>query len=131
MTQLRKMMLEELVRRNYAQTTIDCYVQTVAHFSCYFHRPPDQLGPEHIRQYQAALFTEFKLAPNTVNQRLAALRFFYIKTLKKGWSTADTPYPRKVLNLPMVLSLLHSCGHCSVINGSSTANHPSEVPNMF
>jgi integrase/recombinase XerD len=103
-TQLRKMMLEELVRRNYAQTTIDCYVQTVAHFSHYFHRPPDQLGPEHIRQYQAALFTEFKLAPNTVNQRLAALRFFYVKTLKKGWSTAESPYPRKVLNLPMVLS---------------------------
>jgi integrase/recombinase XerD len=29
---------------------------TVVHFSRYFRRPPDQLGPEHIRQYQAALF---------------------------------------------------------------------------
>src|SRR5271169_564671 len=28
MTRLRKMMLEELERRNYAQTTIDCYIQT-------------------------------------------------------------------------------------------------------
>jgi site-specific recombinase XerD len=98
------MMLEELVRRNYAQTTIDCYIGTVAHFSRYFNRPPDQLGTEHIRQYQAALFTKFKLAPNTVNQRLAALRFFYVKTLKKGWSAAETPYPKKVLNLPMILS---------------------------
>jgi len=26
MTHLRKMMLEELERRNYAQTTIDCYL---------------------------------------------------------------------------------------------------------
>jgi len=26
-------------------------------FSRYFHRRPDQLGPEHIRQYQAMLFT--------------------------------------------------------------------------
>ena len=29
MTHLRKMMLEELERRNYAQTTIDCYIQTI------------------------------------------------------------------------------------------------------
>ena len=27
MTHLRKMMLEELERRNYAQTTIDCYLR--------------------------------------------------------------------------------------------------------
>ncbi len=35
-----------------------------------------QFKPEHIRQYQAAMFTQWKLAPNTVSQRLAALRFF-------------------------------------------------------
>ncbi|HZL68575.1 MAG TPA: phage integrase N-terminal SAM-like domain-containing protein, partial [Candidatus Limnocylindrales bacterium] len=49
MTHLRKIMLEELERRNYAQTTIDCYIRTVEHFSRYFHRSPDQLGPQHIR----------------------------------------------------------------------------------
>lgn len=77
MTHLRKIMLEELQRRNYAQTTIDCYTRTLEHFSRYFQHSPDQLGPEHIREYQAALFKKWKLAPNTVNQRLAALRFFY------------------------------------------------------
>ena len=30
MTHLRKIMLEELERRNYAQTTIECYIQLVA-----------------------------------------------------------------------------------------------------
>jgi hypothetical protein len=75
MTHLRKMMLEELERRNYAQTTIDCYIQTIADFARYFRRPPDQLAPEHIREYQAYLFRERKLAASTVTQRLAALRF--------------------------------------------------------
>ncbi len=104
MTHLRKIMLEELERRNYAQTTIDCYIRTVEHFARYFHRSPDQLGAEHIREYQAALFKKWKLAPNTVNQRLAALRFFFIQTLKRAWSVAETPYPKKVLKLPMILS---------------------------
>ncbi len=104
MTHLRKMMLEELERRNYAQATIDCYLRIVAEFSLHFHRPPNQLGPDHIRQYQAHLFGRRKLAPSTVTQRLAALRFFYIKTLRKPWSVAETPYPKKVQRLPIILS---------------------------
>ena len=91
MTHLRKMMLEELERRNYAQTTIDCYIQAIEDFARHFRRPPDQLTPEHIREYQAFLFRERKLAASTVTQRLAALRFFYTQTIKKAWSVADTP----------------------------------------
>ena len=104
MTHLRQIMLEELRRRNCAESTIQIYIHTVEHFSRHFHRSPDQLGPEQIRQYQAALFTRWKLAPNTVIQRLAALRFFYVQVLKRGWSVAETPYPKKVLHLPEILS---------------------------
>jgi len=49
MTQLRKKTLEELGRRNYAQTTIHSYLRAVAEFSLHFHRPPNQLGPDHPR----------------------------------------------------------------------------------
>ena len=75
-------MLEELRRRNYAESSIHAYLHTVEPLSRYFHRRPDQLGPEHIRQYQAALFTRWNLAPNTMTRRLAALRFFYVQVLK-------------------------------------------------
>ena len=104
MTQLRQIMLEELVRRNYAQSTIHTYIRTVEHYSRHFHRSPDQHGLEHIREYQAAMFRTWKLAPNTVAQRLAALRFLYIQVLKRGWSAAETPYPKKVLHLPEILT---------------------------
>jgi integrase/recombinase XerD len=83
-THLRQLMIEELHRRNFAETTIRSYVHGVEHFSRYFHRRPDQLGPEHIRQYQAMLFTKLKFSPNTVTQRLGALRFFYIVLLYQG-----------------------------------------------
>jgi len=101
---LRKMMLEELQRRSYSQSTTTTYIRTVEDFARYFKRRPDELGPEHIRQYQAQLFSKRKLAPNTVTQRLAALRFFFVKTLNKPWSANETPYPKKVVRLPAILS---------------------------
>ena len=104
MTRLRQIMLEELERRNYAPSTIRAYLRTVEHFARYFRCPPDRLGTEHIRQYQAAMFRTWKLSPNTVTQRLAALRFLYIQVLQRGWSVAETPYPKKVLRLPQILS---------------------------
>ena len=104
MTHLRKLMLEELERRNYSQNTVRTYLMTIEDFARYFHKPPDTLGPEHVREYQAYLFRERKLAANTVNQRVGALRFFFIKTLKKNWSVEETPYPKRVIRLPKTLS---------------------------
>jgi integrase/recombinase XerD len=103
-THLRKMMLEELQRRNYAETTINSYLRSVEEFSRHFNCSPDRLGPRHIREYQGELFQKRKFSPNTVAQRLAALRFFYTKTLKKVWSIEETPYPKKTLHLPTILS---------------------------
>ena len=60
MTHLRKMMLEELQRRNYAQSTVKAYVRIIQEFANHFHQPPDKLGPQHLRQYQAYLFQEKK-----------------------------------------------------------------------
>ena len=104
MTRLRKMMLEELQRRNYAETTIRSYIRTVEDFARRFNCPPDRLGPRHIREFQAELFRKRKLSPNSVVPHLAALRFFYIKTLKRSWSIAETPYPKWVFHLPTILS---------------------------
>src|ERR1700724_388065 len=103
-THLRKMMLEELQRRNYSEHTTRYYIRTVEDFARRLNRPPDRLGPRHIREYQAELFQKRKLSPGTVTIRLAALRFFYIKTLKKAWSIAETPYPKRVVHLPSILS---------------------------
>jgi integrase/recombinase XerD len=47
------MMLEELQRRNYSENTARSYFQTVEDFAQHFHRSPDRLGPQHIREYQA------------------------------------------------------------------------------
>jgi site-specific recombinase XerD len=75
MTRLRKMMLEELQRRNYSENTTRHYIRTVEDFARHFRCSSDRLGPRHIREYQAELLRKGK-SPGTVTQRLAALRFF-------------------------------------------------------
>src|SRR5215471_5340200 len=98
------MMLDELQRRNYSEHTTRSYIRTVEDFARRFNRPPDFLGPRHVREYQAELFLKRKLSPGSVAVRLAALRFFYGKTLKKSWSIADTPYPKRTHRVPTILS---------------------------
>ena len=100
MTRLRKMMLDELQRRNYSQSTVRSYVHAVEDFSKYFHRPPDRLGPEHIRQYQAYLFRDRKLSAGTIEGRTAALRFLFVKTLRRAYLTDHIPFPKRQRRLP-------------------------------
>ncbi len=104
MTRLRKLMLEELQRRNYAQLTVETYIRVVKDYANFFHRPPDQLGPEHIRQYQLHLFKDRKLSARTVKQHVSALRFLYIKTLKRSWPMEEIPFPKQPRRLPIILS---------------------------
>jgi integrase/recombinase XerD len=104
-TRLRKMMLEELQRRNYAKVTIQHYLFVVSDFAKYFGKSPDQLGPDHIRTYQAHLLNERKLSVGTTVAYVAALRFFFIRTLKRQGYREDLPYPKRRERLSTVLSL--------------------------
>jgi len=105
MTRLRKIMLEELQRRNYAEGTTRYYVRAVQQFAQHFGKSPDRLGLSELRSYQAYLLKERKLAVGTVVAQVAALRFFFVRTLKRHQFREDLPYPKKQRRLPTVLSL--------------------------
>jgi site-specific recombinase XerD len=97
-------MLEELQRRNYSHRTAKTYVRIVRDFAAYFHQPPDKLGPDQIRQYQAHLFQAKKLAPAMVSQYVSALRFLFVKTLRRHFLAEHIPFPKSRKRLPTVLS---------------------------
>jgi integrase/recombinase XerD len=97
-------MLEELQRRNLSPITTRIYLHAVEEFARYFKKSPDQLGPEHIRQYQAHLFTERKLGAIAVTQQLSALRFLFQRTLKRPWMLEGMVSPKRPIRLPEVLS---------------------------
>src|SRR5246127_5473117 len=96
-------MLDELQRRNYAQNTVRAYIHAVEDFARYFHRSPDRLGPEHIREYQVHLFRDCKLSPGTIEGRTAALRFLLVKTLRRPYLPDHIPFPKRQRRLPTVL----------------------------
>jgi site-specific recombinase XerD len=98
------MMLEELQRRHYSHRTAKTYTRIVRDFAQHFDSSPNQLGPEQIRQYQAHLFQVKKLAPATVSQYASALRFFFVKTLRRHFLAEYIPFPKQPRRLPTVLS---------------------------
>lgn len=104
MTRLRRMMLEELQRRNYSAITTRNYLRVVADFAKHFGKSPDKLGLNELRTYQAYLLRERKLTPGTVVNQVAALRFFFVKTLKRHQFRDFLPYPQDQRRLPTVLS---------------------------
>src|SRR6266436_9101551 len=97
-------MLEELERRNYSPSTTRAYLRAVEEFARYFRRSPDQLGPDHIRQYQVHLFRDCKLSPRTIEGQTAALRFLFVKTLRRAYLPDAIPFPKCHKRLPTVLS---------------------------
>jgi len=103
-TQLRKMMLEDLQRRNYSKTTVRAYLHSVQAFAEHFHTRPDHLGLEHIRAWQAHLFQEKKLSASSVARDTAALRFFFVKTLRRPYPVEAVPYPKRPRRLPTILT---------------------------
>jgi integrase/recombinase XerD len=104
-TPLRQRMLEELQRRNFSPSTIRGYIRSVRDFAAYFHRPPDQLGADEVRQFQLHMLRDKKLAPGTVANRMAALRFLFKKTLKRhDPEFDDMGLAKRPKRLPVVLS---------------------------
>jgi integrase/recombinase XerD len=91
-------------RRNYSAITTRNYLRVVTEFAKHFGKSPDKLGANELRTYQAYLLTERKLTPGTVVNRVAALRFFFVKTLKRHQFRDFLPYPQDRRRLPTVLS---------------------------
>ena len=97
-------MLEELERRNYSAGTTRRYLRFVERFAKHFGKSPDKLGPDHLRSYQAYLLRERKLCPGTVENHVAALRFFFVRTLHRHQFREYLPYPKTRRKLPNILS---------------------------
>jgi site-specific recombinase XerD len=102
-TPLRRRMIEDMTVRNLSPATQASYIHAVKKLSRYYRRSPEQLGVEDVRAYQVHL-VENAVAWATLNQTVAALRFFYGVTLGRKELPERIPYARVPKTLPVVLS---------------------------
>jgi integrase/recombinase XerD len=104
MTPLRQRMIEDMQLRNFAPATQRQYIHYVAGFASYYGTSPEKLDLEAIRQYELHLLHERKLAPDSINTFVSAVKFLYLVTLEMPWGDEQFPRVRRPQRLPVVLS---------------------------
>ena len=121
-------MLEELQRRNYSKNTARSYLSIVRDFAKHLNKPPDQLGLDEFRQYQAHLIEGRKLEARTVCYQTSALRFFFVKTLQRPYQLDEFPYPKRPRRLPLILSQDEAV---TLINSASNLFHRAMLMTLY
>ena len=91
-------------RLYYHPKTIRAFRNAVQEFARYRGKSPAQVGQEHLREYQLHLLHDRKLTVGTIVGRIAALRFFFVKVLRRPYRQIDLIYPKQPQRLPAVLS---------------------------
>jgi integrase/recombinase XerD len=104
MTPLRQRMIEDMQLRNLAPATQRNYIAHVASYAKFFHRSPDLLDQEAVREYLLFQLNERRLEPESINQQVSALKFLYLTTLEMPWGDQDFPRVMRPHRLPVVLS---------------------------
>lgn len=104
MTPLRKRMVEQLQLRNLSRTTEETYLKCVERYARFFHRSPEQLGPEHVREYLLHLRNDRKVQTSTILVNRSGLRFLYVETLRQKWFDEEIAQPKRRPGMPGILS---------------------------
>lgn len=104
MTVLRQKMIEDMQLRGFAERTQEAYLSAVRQLAKYYHKSPDQINEEELRQYFLFLKNEKQAARATCTIALCGIKFFFERTLGREWKTFEFLRPPKEKKLPVVLS---------------------------
>lgn len=104
MTKLRQQMIDAMRQRGYSLRTHQAYLAAVTGLAGYYHRSPDRLSVEEIKDYLRHLAVERALSGSTCRQHLHAARFLYAQVL--GWKDFDfsVPLPKRAQRIPELLT---------------------------
>jgi site-specific recombinase XerD len=105
MSILRQKMIEDLQLRGLSARTQESYVQAVRQLAAHYHKSPDHISEEELRQYFLFLKNVKHVSRSTHTLALCGIKFFYEHTLKREWHTLTIARPAKEKKLPVVLSM--------------------------
>jgi len=105
MSALRQKMIEDMQLHGFAVRTQEAYLLAVRQLAKHYHKPPDQINEEELRQYFLFLKNEKHAARASCTIALCGIKFFYERTLGREWKTFEFLRPPKEKKLPVVLSV--------------------------
>ncbi len=130
MTELRKRMIECLQLRGLAERTQEAYTRAVRQLAAHYHKSPDQISEEELRQYFLFIKNVKHYSRNTMTVAICGIRFFYEQTLNRDWAIFGIVRPAPEKKLPVILSLAEvrqilGCIRPTVTTPARTATVPS------
>lgn len=105
MTELRKRMIECLQLRGLSERTQESYVRAVRQLSEHYHKSPDLITEEELRQYFLHLKNVKHYSRNTMTIAICGIRFFCQQTLARHWNIFGIVRPAPEKRLPVILSV--------------------------
>lgn len=105
MTELRKKMIECLQLRGFSERTQEAYTRAVRQLAEHYHKSPDLITEEELRQYFLYIINVKRYSRNTTTIALCGIRFFFEQTLNRNWNLFGIVRPAPEHKLPVILSL--------------------------
>ena len=105
MTKLRQRMIEDMQLRGLSEKTQDSYLRAVRQLAEHYHKTPDQISEEELRQYFLYLKNVRQVSHSSCTVALCGIKFFYERTLRREWPTLELVRSPREKKLPVVLSV--------------------------
>lgn len=102
---LRERMIQDMQLRGFSPRTQESYVRAVRKLAEYYHKSPDLVTEEELRQYFLYRTNVSRWSRVACTIALCGIKFFYENTLRKDWTTVGLLKPKRLKSLPTVLSL--------------------------
>lgn len=104
-TELRRRMIADMQRCGMVESRQRQYVRAVCQLAEHYHKPPDKITDEELRQYQLHLKTDTKRSRYSIIIARCGIKFFYERTLKRKWPHGNAVRPPSQLRRRMLEDL--------------------------
>jgi integrase/recombinase XerD len=104
MTPLRQRMIADLQLRGLAERTQEMYVRAVRQLAEHYHKSPDRITEEELRQYFLYLKNVKHYSRSASTIALCGIKFFYEHTLRREWTTLTFVRAPREKKLPVIRS---------------------------
>jgi integrase/recombinase XerD len=102
---LRQRMHQDLQLAGLAEGTQAAYLRVVKKLAAHFHKAPDQLTEDQVREYLLHLKNKQQASPSSLKMAAAGIIFFYGHTAPRDWPTLKKLRFPRPQSLPDVLTI--------------------------